>query len=245
MRSLPFVFASQPEASHRALELLHRAIEIDPDYGLAAALAAWGHSQLVMYNGTTAPAEERSQALRLVQRAEILDSDDPLVLTARCAVHTMAKEFDIAEALVTRALALDPSSAWAWGRSGWLASYRGDSKTAIGHFGRALKLDPNSASRANNFVGIGSAHFNAKRYEAAAFWLRRALLEQPGTWWANRSLSVSYARLGERSKALESLEALRRSCPDLTVGQVVAAVPFKQDFLNRLGDGLSDLGLPP
>ena len=245
MRSLPFVFASQPEASHRALELLHRAIEIDPDYGLAAALAAWGHSQLVMYNGTKAPAEERSRALRLVQRAEILDSDDPLVLTARCAVHTMAKEFDIAEALVTRALALDPSSAWAWGRSGWLASYRGDSKTAIGHFGRALKLDPNSASRANNFVGIGSAHFNAKRYEAAAFWLRRALLEQPGTWWANRSLSVSYARLGERSKALESLEALRRSCPDLTVGQVVAAVPFKQDFLNRLGDGLSDLGLPP
>jgi adenylate cyclase len=245
MRSLPFVFASRPEATHRALEILHRAMEIDPDYGLTTALAAWGHSQLVMYNGTLAPIEERSQAFRLVRRAAILDDDDSLVLTARCAVHTMAREFDIAEALVTRSLALDPSSGWSWGRSGWLHAYRGNSAIAIDHFGRALSLDPNSASRANNFIGIGSAHFNAKRYDAAAFWLRNALLEQPGTWWANRSLSVSYARVGERSKALESLEALRRACPDLTVGQVVTAVPFKPDFLDRLGEGLSDLGLPP
>jgi hypothetical protein len=71
------------------------------------------------------------------------------------------------------------------------------------------------------------------------------LLEQPGTSWPNRSLSVSYARLGDRLKALDSLDALRRSCPDLTVSQVVAAVPFRPDFLDRLGDGLSGLGLPP
>jgi adenylate cyclase len=245
MRALPFVFASRPEATRRALELLHRAIEIDPDYGLATALAAWCHGQLVMYNGTPAPAEETLRALQLVQRAAILDDDDPLVLAARCAVHTMAKEFDVAEALVTRSLALDPFSGWAWGRSAWLRSYRGNSETAIEHFSRALSLDPNFGTRANSFAGIGSAHFNAGRYEAAAYWLRSALLEQPGTSWANRSLSVSYARLGDRLKALESLDVLRRFCPDLTVGQVVAAVPFRQDFLDRLGDGLSGLGLPP
>ena len=245
MRALPFVFASRPEATRRALELLYRAIETDPDYGLATALAAWCHGQLVMYNGTSAPAAERLRALQLVRRAEILDGDDPLVLTARCAVHTMAREFDVAEALVTRALALDPSSGWAWERSAWLLSYRGNSETAIEHFGRALSLNPNFASRVNNLVGIGGAHFNAGRYEAAAFWLQSALREQPGTLWANRSLSVSYAHVGDRLKALESLDALRRFCPDLTVRQVVAAVPFKPDFLDRLGDGLSALGLPP
>lgn len=244
VRALPFVFASQPEASRRALELLHRAIEMDPDYGLATALAAWAHAQLVMYNGAPAPAEERSRALRLAQRAAILDDGDPLALAARCAVHTMAREFDTAETLVARALARDPSFGWAWGRSGWLRSYQGNSETAIEHFGRALSLDPNPASRANCFVGMGSAHFNAGRYEEAACWLRSALLEQPGTSWANRSLSVSYARMGERLKALDSIEALRRSCPDLTVSQVVAAVPFRPDFLDRLGDGLSGLGLP-
>jgi tetratricopeptide (TPR) repeat protein len=115
---------------------------------------------------------------------------------------------------------------------------------AIEHFGRTILLDLHSKSSANSFVGIGSAHFGAGRYDAAAFWMRKALLEQPDTSWANRTLSVSYARLGERLKALESLEALRRYCPDLTVGQVVSAIPFRSDYLDRLGEGLSGLGLP-
>jgi adenylate cyclase len=245
MRALPLVFASRPDASRCALELLEHAIEIDPDYGLATALAAWCHGQLIMYNGTPRASEDSSRALQLVRRAAILDDDDPLVLAARCAVHMLAQEFDVAEALVTRSLARDASSGWAWGRSGWLRSYLGDSETAIAHFGRAISLDLNAASRANSAIGIGSAHFSAGRYEEAAHWLRRGMCEQPGTSWANRSLSVSYLRLGERLKALESLDALRRFCPDLTVSQVVAAVPFRPDFLDRLGDGLSTLGLPP
>jgi adenylate cyclase len=245
MRALPFVFASRPEATRRALELLHRAMDVDPDYGLAAGLAAWCYGQLVMYNDSTAPAHERECALRLAQRAAILDSDDPLVLTTRCAVHTMAGEFDVADVLLARALELDPTSGWAWGRSGWLNSYLGNSEIAIEHFRRAISLAPSSPSNASNFVGIGSAYFGAGRYPAAAAWTRKALLEHPGILWANRTQSVSYARLGERLKALESLQTLRRYCPDLTVGRVVDAIPFRQDHLNRLGAGLSDLGLPP
>jgi adenylate cyclase len=197
-----------------------------------------------MYNGSQAPAEDRMRALRLAQRAAILDSDDPLVLTARCAVHTMAREFEVADALLARALALDPTSSWTWGRGGWLNSYLGNSDIAIEHFNRSIFLDPHSASNANSFIGIGSAHFDAGRYRASAFWMRNAMLEQPGTLWANRTLSVSYARLGERARALESLEALRRYCPDLTVSRVVAAIPFRSDYLDRLGEGLRELGLP-
>jgi adenylate cyclase len=244
MRSLPFVFASQPEATRRALELLRRALEIDPDYGLAAALAAWCHAQLVMYNGSHTPEAERQEAVRLAQRAALLGSDDPLALSARCAVHTMMREFDTADSLVARALALDPACAWTWGRSGWLNSYLGNSEIAIDHFRRAISLDSYSPANANNFVGIGSAYFNAGRYDTAALWLRKAMLEQPGMMWPNRTLSVCYARLGDRSIALKAVEALRHYCPDLTVTQVVAALPFRPDYLERLGAGLSDLGLP-
>jgi adenylate cyclase len=245
MRALPFVFQSRPDATRHALEFLHRAMEIDPDFGLATALAAWCHGQLVMYNGTETPAEETLSALRLVRRAAILDDGDPLVLSARVAVHTMAREFDTADALARRALRRDPTSAWAWGRSGWLHSYRGESRTAIAHFRRALSLASDAATRANSFAGIGSAYFDTGRYKAAATWLRKSLQEQPDMSWPNRSLSVSYARLGHRTEAAAALNALRRYRPDLTVGEVVAAVPFRNDFLSRLGDGLSGLGLPP
>lgn len=244
MRALPLLYCSTLDAVQRALDIVNRAIEIDPDYGLATALAAWGHGQLVMYNATSDPAAQRDRSRRLSRRAAILDDDDPLALTTRCAVHMMLGELEISEILVTRALAGDPTSALAWGRSGWLHSYRGASRTAIEHFRHALRLGPDS-SRANIFAGIGSAHFNAGRYGEAASWIRRAMREQPGLAWANRSLSVSYSRLGDWPKARESLDELRRFQPDLTVSQVVAAVPFRPDFLDRLGDGLSALGLPP
>jgi adenylate cyclase len=242
MRAFPFIFASYPGAATQALDLLNRAMEIDPDYAPATALAAWCHAQLVLHNGTRAPKQEQMRALLLSDRAGILDLDDPLVLTARCAVHTMAGQFDLADAIIARVLALDPASFWGWERSAWLKAFAGEPETAIKHFEEANRLDSRPPN-ANRLIGIGCAHFDAGRYEQAAYWKRKALHEQPGTAWINRTLSVSYARLGERIAALDSLEALHRYSPDLTIGKIQAAIPFRQDFLNRVADGLDDLGL--
>ena len=244
MRALPLVFASQATAAERALELLSRALTLDPAYNLATALSAWCHGQLVMLNGTLSPTAEKRKATDLLQRAAALDEDDALALVARGAVHMMAGNLDTADSLLTRSLVRDPTSAWAWGRSGWLKAYRGEPEAAIERFDRAIALEIYPASKANCFAGIGSAHFYAERYDAAAFWLRKVVREHPDMWWANRSLSVSYARTGNRQMALESLNALRRHRPDLTVGQVQDAVPFRPSFLDRLGEGLSELGLP-
>jgi hypothetical protein len=65
MRAFPFVFASNPTAAKQALDLLYQAIELEPDYAPATSLAAWCHVQLVLYNGTPSPAEERKNALLL------------------------------------------------------------------------------------------------------------------------------------------------------------------------------------
>lgn len=245
MRAFPFALAANPDAAQRALELLNRAMEIDPDYALATALAGWCHAQLVMHNGTQQPVRERAQALLLAERAGILDTDDPMVLTARCAVHTMARQLDVAEALLVRVLALDPTSAWAWERSGWLKTFAGEPEAAIEHFRRAICLEPSSSSNANRLVGLGSAHWHAGRYDQAARCMRQALLKQPATSWVNRTLAVSYWRLGERLAALDSLDAFRRYSPDVTIGEVVTSIPFTQDFLDRVAEGLNDLGLPP
>jgi TolB-like protein/AraC-like DNA-binding protein/tetratricopeptide (TPR) repeat protein len=242
MRAFPIVLASYPRAACQALDLLNRAMEIDPDYAPATALAAWCHAQLVLHNGTDSLSEARTRALLLSDRAGILDPDDPLVLAARCAVHTMARQFDHAGALIARALALDPTFSWSWERSAWLNAFAGEPETAIRHFNEATRLD-RSPPEANRLIGIGCAHFDAGRYEEAAFWKRKALLQQPGTAWINRTLSVSYARLGERIAALDSLAALHRYSPDLTIGQIVASIPFTPDFLDRVAEGLNDLGL--
>ena len=194
MRAFPFVFATYPGAAKQALDLLDRATEIDPDYAPAAALAAWCHAQLVLYNGTGSPSSERTHALLLSDRAGMVDGDDPLVLTARCAVHTMAGQLDHAGALIARVLALDPTFVWGWERSGWINAYTGKPETAISHFQQATRLDSNPPN-ASRLIGIGCAHFDAGRYREAALWKQKALREQPTTAWINRTLSVSYAVL--------------------------------------------------
>jgi adenylate cyclase len=246
MRALPLAFAANPDSARRALDLLARAMAIDPEHALPVAMAAWCHAQLITYNGTRGLADEKVCALRLARRALILDSDDdPLIITARCAVHTILNDLETGAALLERALALDPTSPWAWERSGWLKTYLGQPDIAIRHFKRAIRLAPAGARNAHRYIGIGSACFDAGRYHEAARWKRKAVLEDPGTSWVNRTLAVSYSRLGDRRAALDSLDALRRLCPDVTIKQVVNAVPFRQDFLDRIAEGLGDLGLPP
>ena len=116
MRAFPLAFAASPGAAQQALDLLARAMEINPADALPVALAAWCHAQLVTYNGTRALADEKACALRLAQRANVLDAnDDPLVITARCAVHTMLNDLETGASLLERALALDRTSPWAWG----------------------------------------------------------------------------------------------------------------------------------
>jgi len=245
MRAFPFVFASNPHSTRQALDLLHRAMRIDPDFALSTALAAFGHAQLAVHNGTPSPGQEKRCALQLAERAAILGPDDSEVLTARCAVHTIAGQFDVAGTLIARALALDPTSGWAWERSGWLKTFSGEPEAGIENFGKAMDFDPTCPSNANRFVGFGCAHFDAGRYEQAALWMQRALREQPSPIWVNRTLSVTYARLDERSAAQAALDALRHYCPDLTVNQVLASLPFTPDFMGRVANGLGDLGLPP
>jgi tetratricopeptide (TPR) repeat protein len=154
----------------------------------------------------------------------------------------MAGQLDHAGALIARVLALDPTFVWGWERSGWVNAYAGRPDTAIRHFNEATRLD-SQPPNANRLIGIGCAHFDAGRYEQAALWKQRALHGHPSTAWINRTLSVSYARLGERLAALDALEALHRYSPDLTIDMIVKSIPFTQDFLDRVAESLDDLGV--
>jgi adenylate cyclase len=245
MRAFALASAASPSGARQGLELLDRAMELDPDYALPVAIAAWCHGQLVTYSGTITAAEEKARALALAERARVLDADDdPLVITARCAVHTMFNDFETGTFLLERALALDPTSSWAWERSGWLNMFSGRSAVAARHFKRAISLAPAPEQNALRYIGIGSACFDRGKYEEAAHWKRKAMLEEPGTAWVNRTLAVTYARLGDRSAAQKSLDAFRRCCPDITIRQIINAAPFRPDFWERIAEGLEDLGLP-
>ena len=50
MRALRHVWMLEKQEAGKALELLEKAIHVDPDYPLALALAAWCHAQQSVYS---------------------------------------------------------------------------------------------------------------------------------------------------------------------------------------------------
>jgi adenylate cyclase len=156
---------------------------------------------------------------------------------------TITREFQAALHMIEKALALDPNSAWAWNRLGWLRNYLGDPGAAIGHFERAIRLSPFDPMVFNSHVGIGSAHFIIGRYDEAVAWFEKACLASPKAIWIHRILAPAYVYAGKQEQAEASVRKLRATYPDLTAKAAAAAHVFEQEVLDRIAEGLRRAGL--
>ena len=244
MRAMPHVWALEKDESAKALELLERALAIDPEYPLALSLAGWCHAQRSVYNWADDIAASQAMARSLAERAAEMSGDDPVILAVLGAVHTFVRNYGTARVLLERAVTLDPNAAWAWSRLGWLENYTDQPQKAIADFERALRLSPIDPMNFNNYVGIGSAHEVAQEYEEAAAFYRRALEERPNATWIYRNLASVLSGAGRVEEARQVFAELMRYYPDLTISKFKQAMVFSPAVLNRMGENLRKLGLP-
>jgi adenylate cyclase len=244
MRALPYVWALEYEANKEAARLLDKALLLDPGYPLAIALAAWCRGQRIVYNWSKNLQEDKRETLRQAQLAAGLAHEDPFILTVLGAALTITREFQRAASMLERALSLDPNSAWAWNRSGWLHNYHDDPEVAIQHFERSLRLSPFDPMAFNCEMGIGCAHFIAKRYDLAAQWQEKALMSKPNTAWIHRTLAPAYALAGELDKARESVGELVKGYPGIRLLDILQAMAFSKEAMSRFAEGLRQAGLP-
>jgi adenylate cyclase len=203
MRAMPHVWALEKDESVKALELLEKALKIDPKYPLALALAGWCHAQRSVYNWADDIAESQAMARSLAERAADLSGDDPLILAVLGAVHTFVRNYGTARVLLERALALDPNCAWAWSRLGWIDNYSDQPKNAIEKFERALRLSPIDPMNFNNYAGLGSAYEISQDYDKASTLYLRALEERPNARWIYRNLASTLSGAGRTEEGFE------------------------------------------
>jgi adenylate cyclase len=244
MRAMPHVWALEKDESAKALELLEKALTVDPAYPLALALAGWCHAQRSVYNWADDIAGSQVMARSLAERAAGLSGDDPLILAVLGAVHTFVRNYGTARVLLERAVALDPNCAWAWSRLGWIENYADQPYNAIENFERALRLSPIDPMNFNNYAGIGSAHEILQDYDKAAALYRRALVERPNASWIYRNLASTLSGAGRIEEAKQAFAEMLRSYPDLTVSKYKQAMVFSNTALDRMAENLRKLGLP-
>ncbi len=243
-RALPAAFAVAPGPCTLALEELEQAQELAPGYGLPKAIAAWCWSQRAAHHFGSAPHDDAARAVRLAAEACRLAPTDALVLTLASGALTLAHRLDEAEGVLSRALALDPASPWAWVRRAWASAYAGDSTTALRQFDTTLHLMPFEPIRHLAFIGIGCSHFVAGRYDRAARWARAGVEASPDSFWGERVVAASAALAGAREESRRIVRGMLRRDPGLTVGVARRAWPFPPKVMERLAEGLASAGLP-
>ena len=192
-----------------ALRLLEQAIERDPYYGPALALAAVCCGRRYTIGGSEDPEADNRKAASFARRALQVAGEDPAVLAnAAYALAFLGEDIGAMMALVDRALALNPSFARGWHISGTLRLLAGQLDTAIEHAENSLRLSPRERVGWAQFV-IGAAHFFSLRFEEAVPKFLLVMQEEPSSTTTYRSLAACYAHMGRIEEAREVIARLR------------------------------------
>jgi len=110
----------------QALDLLGQAVERDPRYGPALAVAAHCHLLLAVSGSTENPETERRTSVDLARRALLIGPDDPDVLApAAFVLGCFGEDIDVALGLIDHCSSLNPSCARGWYSSGVLRIFAG------------------------------------------------------------------------------------------------------------------------
>ena len=87
LRALPQFYLATREGVAETLRLVHRALELEPRFGLVAALAGVCHQLNLTLGHANDPQFERKEAARLLRLALSLDDNDPDILAWASGVH--------------------------------------------------------------------------------------------------------------------------------------------------------------
>jgi adenylate cyclase len=245
LRALPGLRTMQDPEHEEATNLFHKAVEVEPDYALAIAMAAWAHGQRFGRVMRGDPEENRSKAIELANAALALAPNDPGVLVAsvHALIHgALSDDLDRCEALLERALTLDPNSSSGWQRLGFLHVARSRPAEAIAAFERAIALGPLDPMQAYSRWGLGDAHFIAGRLSKALALYRRCMAEKPLDPGAKRRVCALLALTGKVEEARHLARSLLADHPQFTLARIAHAKPFEFPHVECYLEGLKRAG---
>ena len=225
------------------LELLDRAIALDPDYAPALALAAHSREHRMTMGWPAYRADDREVALALAHRALDRAGDDGVTI-ARCGMVLLwvGREFDRGVMTLERAVAINPNHEVVVLNAGIAHLVGGSLDKAMVYFRRAIDMSLNQSIA---MTGVAFVNLYLGRIEEAIEWATRSLAINPNfnaTYWALIAANVYLGRLEEAQRWLTALQALS---PGVTVASIrrgaINRDPRRAEILN---EGLRLAGMP-
>jgi len=244
-RGLWHMYQFQHDDLIQALQLLERAVALDPTFSSAHAGLALALHYHVLLGFAPDRDAELARAFEAGRTAVKLDENDSFAHLALGRIHTIHGEHDAAIARCDIAISLTPSYANAhFGRahSLWMS---GRASEAIASHDEAMRLSPRDpilwafmASKAIALILLG-------RYEEGLDWALRAQRQPNAALWAFLPEAAALALLERIDEARASLERARELQHDISVSFVDHVLPITDtDYRALFMGGLIKAGMP-
>ena len=206
LRAMQLFRLSRKSEMKTAIDLLDRAIALDPSFAIAMSQSCVCHRQMIDHGWTNDIEQCRKRGLELVERALAVAGIDTRVLAQVAAsLPGLEGRMDRAIRLIERAINLNPSSSFVWLISGSIHLRDGQPDIAAEHLEISMRLDPISASaNAYSRMYLASARFQQGRFDEAMTLFETTSLRLPVSYII---LAALYGYLGKPEQAREALSS--------------------------------------
>lgn len=245
LRSLALTDTFTRESVKAMLDSCLRAIELDPTFAPAYALAARTYIQRLSQGWIVDPKRENAEALDLVERGLAADRLDPLMLaTAGHCFAWFAHDLAKGIAYIDSSIAITSNFVHALLPSGVVRVRAGESRTAIDHLDRARRLSPRDSRRYAIFHGLALAYQVDGDPVTGLLWARRAVQHNPNylpAWAAVASCAGATGLVDEARAAAARILALD---PRYSIGRLMKRYPISApEKFEPVFDGLRRAGI--
>ena len=246
LRSLTLTDLFTREAVQGTLDGCLRAIALDPTFAPAYALAGRACIQRLVQGYSIDEAKERAQALALVERGLRADRRDAFMLgTAGHCFAFFAHDLKKGIAYIDEAIGINPNHAHAFLQSGIVRTFAGETRTAIEHLERGLRLSPRDSRSYAYFGALSSAYSRQGDHEAAIDWARRSVQHNPNYLPGWLALAIGAAMTGRDDEARAAVARILALDPAYSMGHRRRLFPFMSNASSSpLGAALRRVGMP-
>jgi adenylate cyclase len=243
LRALQQSYLTTREGVAETIRLTHCALELDPRFGLVAALAGACHMQTAVWGYASDRQFEAEEAVRLARLALSIDDGDPDILAMASAITAFrVGDCESEIELVNRAVALNPNSYQAWHCRGQVYRTAGLWEEALRSLECAIRMSPVDPRLHNTFALMGLAFIELGRFDEAIVAGKKAQRHNPSLPVAYRCLASAFAHLGRDAEAREAAMRVLELDPAFTISPLIAWGGLARAKL--FIEGLRKAGLP-
>ncbi len=243
MKALAELRKFTKEGFLQSRKFAEKAIEIDPQYGLAYTIIGWNLALEVEFGFSKNPAQTFKEIDHFINKALEVDPGNLDVYNLRTYVYNVKGQYDKAISQGRLAVEKLPNMSDSHAFLAFALVKAGQPAEAIEEITKAMRLAPSYPTWF--LICLGQSYFLSGRYEEAIVTYKKFVEREPHRIDQYPWLAVINSAMGNEKQARIEAEELLKNWPTFTLKQWRPRLRFKDEAVNdRIINYASKAGLP-